>query len=230
MEQVWKQIQDQDERITEIFRREEIDDIETFMALNEQDFKRLSMTTKMIKLIIKIQEQHRANFEPEEWIEEEIVLNASRNGYFIPKTEHVNSTNPYIEIDLEQIVNIDTVFGKTNEGLAIMEVLKENSRPNEMIIKKITMLLCDCLRSLFGCRPSNFYKNQISTSLVRTYSNLATKTGDVPQALWFHPHARGTNRHAGRIHYHMEYLARKSGAGDCKGEKSIPWIQKNPAE
>lgn len=30
------------------------------------------------------------------------------------------------------------------------------------------------------------------------------------QALWFHPHARGTNKHAGRIFYHMEYLARKS--------------------
>lgn len=35
---------------------------------------------------------------------------------------------------------------------------------------------------------------------------------DIPlQALWFHAHARGTNRHAGRIHYRMEYLARQSG-------------------
>lgn len=31
------------------------------------------------------------------------------------------------------------------------------------------------------------------------------------QALWFHAHARGPNRHAGRIHYRMEYLARISG-------------------
>lgn len=29
--------------------------------------------------------------------------------------------------------------------------------------------------------------------------------------MWFHAHARGLNRHAGRIHYRMEYLARISG-------------------
>lgn len=28
--------------------------------------------------------------------------------------------------------------------------------------------------------------------------------------MWFHAHARGINRHAGRLHYRMEYLARKS--------------------
>lgn len=33
---------------------------------------------------------------------------------------------------------------------------------------------------------------------------------DVPQALWFHQHARGPHRHSGRLHYHLEYLIRKS--------------------
>ncbi|XP_065077146.1 uncharacterized protein LOC135700554 [Ochlerotatus camptorhynchus] len=98
----------------------------------------------------------------------------------------------------------------TENGLAIMEVLKEQTKPKETMIKQICNILCDCLKALYGCRPSNFYKNQIAVSLVRSYPTLAANSSDTPQALWFHPHARGTNRHAGRIHYRMEYLARTS--------------------
>lgn len=44
----------------------------------------------------------------------------------------------------------------------------------------------------------------------------------VSQALWFHAHARGLNRHAGRIHYRMEYLARKSGERVIKRRRIDP--------
>ena len=60
-------------------------------------------------------------------------------------------------------------------------------------------------------RPSAFHKNLLAQSLVRSYPALKSSNPDVPQALWFHPNARGKNHHSGRLHYHMEYLARKSG-------------------
>ncbi|XP_055542750.1 uncharacterized protein LOC129728338 [Wyeomyia smithii] len=44
-----------------------------------------------------------------------------------------------------------------------------------------------------------------------SYPTLASSSSDVPQALWFHANARGRHKHSGRLHYHMEYLARKSG-------------------
>ncbi|XP_055548227.1 uncharacterized protein LOC129731889 [Wyeomyia smithii] len=91
-----------------------------------------------------------------------------------------------------------------------METLKQGTRPTDALLKKITCVLCDCLHDLYGCRPSNYYKNQIALSLVKSYPILAAVGSDVPQALWFHAHARGINRHAGRIYYRMEYLARKS--------------------
>ncbi|XP_055550930.1 uncharacterized protein LOC129733254 isoform X2 [Wyeomyia smithii] len=107
-------------------------------------------------------------------------------------------------------INIDRVLERTEDGKSIMENLKANKQPAESITKKISYILCDCLKYIYGCRPSNFYKNQIALSLVRSYPISAAKGSDVPQALWFHAHARGVNRHAGRIHYRMEYLARKS--------------------
>ncbi|XP_062541854.1 uncharacterized protein LOC134209844 [Armigeres subalbatus] len=89
-----------------------------------------------------------------------------------------------------------------------MEILKEKTKPKEKIMKELVYILCDCLKAQYGYHPSNFYKNQIALSLVRSYPALAADSSDTPQALWFHPHARGTNRHAGRIHYRMEYLSR----------------------
>ncbi|XP_065081450.1 uncharacterized protein LOC135704016 [Ochlerotatus camptorhynchus] len=91
-----------------------------------------------------------------------------------------------------------------------MEALKETTKSNETIIRKVGNILCDCLKSLYGCRPCNFYKNQIAVLLVQSYPITAAESTETPQALWFHPHARGTNRHAGRIHYRMKYLSRKS--------------------
>lgn len=59
-------------------------------------------------------------------------------------------------------------------------------------------------------RPSAFQKNLVALSLVQTYPILRSSNGNVPQALWFHQHARGQHRHSGRLHYHLEYLVRKS--------------------
>ncbi|XP_062533549.1 uncharacterized protein LOC134202559 [Armigeres subalbatus] len=214
MEQVYQQLQEQDARLIEIFHREEIDNIETFMELNDLDYKRLNMTTKMIKVVTKIQEQQRVTEETEEWIEEETPAQPSQidhpRNINEPQIHVADPENLYAGINLEEIIDVNLIFERTANGIKVMEELNENPRPNDAIIKQVTKILCECLRSLFGWRPSNFYKNQISLSLVRTYPSLASKNEDVPQALWFHPHARGTNKHAGRIFYHMEYLARKS--------------------
>nr|XP_029728108.1 uncharacterized protein LOC115266270 [Aedes albopictus] len=75
----------------------------------------------------------------------------------------------------------------------------------------IKNVLCEFLQSVYGFRPSAFHKNLLAQSLVRSYPALMSSNPDVPQALWFHPNARGKNHHSGRLHYHMEYLARKSG-------------------
>ncbi|XP_065092129.1 uncharacterized protein LOC135712957 [Ochlerotatus camptorhynchus] len=211
MEAIMDQLQHQDKRIVDIFRKEEIDDIETFLSLDENDFTRLKMTTKMIKIVQKLQ-NHLQDCN-EEWIVEEVEISPTNtqtvNADDTP--QNVDPNDPYKGISLDNVIDIDTIFEKTNEGITIMEVLKEGLRPKESTFKKINDMLCDCLKSVYGCRPNRFYKDQIAISLVKSYPILAAKDAKVPQALWFHAHARGPNRHAGRIHYRMEYLARTSG-------------------
>ncbi|XP_062553703.1 uncharacterized protein LOC134218586 [Armigeres subalbatus] len=209
MEDVMQQLLDQDDRIVEIFRTEEIDNMDTFLSLNENDFLRLKMTTKMIKIIQKIQKEQN----PEEWIVEEVEVSPtkSRNDNIDDPAQKFDPDNPYKGISLDNVIDIDNIFARTTEGITIMELLKEGSRPRESIFKKINDILCDCLKSVYGCRPNRFYKDQIAISLVTSYPILAAKDTNVSQALWFHAHARGPNRHAGRIHYRMEYLARTSG-------------------
>ncbi|KXJ76534.1 hypothetical protein RP20_CCG009478 [Aedes albopictus] len=110
-----------------------------------------------------------------------------------------------------QIIDIDTIFTQTVSGNQIVEILKEETSPNDKLLNKINRQLCDFLTSNYGLHPSSFHKNLLAQSLVNSYPILASTTPDVPQALWFHPHGRGKYRHAGRIHYHMEYLSRRSG-------------------
>lgn len=64
---------------------------------------------------------------------------------------------------------------------------------------------------LINRRPSAYHKNILAQSLVKSYPAMSSSTPDVPQSLWFHPNGRGKHRHCGRLHYHMEYLARSSG-------------------
>ncbi|XP_065088056.1 uncharacterized protein LOC135709595 [Ochlerotatus camptorhynchus] len=92
-----------------------------------------------------------------------------------------------------------------------MEALKENRNLDDKMIKKITHLLCDFLTSIYGVRATTFHKNLLAKSLVQSYPMLASKVSDIPQALWFYVDGRGPGRHAGKIHYHLEYLAKQSG-------------------
>ncbi|KXJ71670.1 hypothetical protein RP20_CCG019960 [Aedes albopictus] len=90
-------------------------------------------------------------------------------------------------------------------------MLKEGQKADDKCMNAIKNILCEFLQSVYGLRPSAFHKNLLAQSLVRSYPALKSSNPDVPQALWFHPNARGKNHHSGRLHYHMEYLARKSG-------------------
>lgn len=51
---------------------EGIDDLETFMELNEQDFSRLQMKTKLIKCIQRIQREISSGLTVEEFIVERL--------------------------------------------------------------------------------------------------------------------------------------------------------------
>ncbi|XP_065072578.1 uncharacterized protein LOC135696960 [Ochlerotatus camptorhynchus] len=203
MDNFMDKLHGQDERIVSIFRKEEIDDLDTFLQLDDNDFTRLKLTTKMIKIIQRVQREY------DQAGHTTTSASCSTTTQLSSSATDPND-NPYQEINLDEIINIDRVFEKTEEGIAVMEALKETTKPNETIIRKVGNILCDCLKSLYGCRPCNFYKNQIAVSLVQSYPITAAESTETPQALWFHPHARGTNRHAGRIHYRMEYLSRKS--------------------
>lgn len=96
------------------------------------------------------------------------------------------------------------------DGRELIENLKENTKPNDKTIKRITHILCDFLKSNYGVRASTFYKNIVAKSLVKSYPILASTVSDVPHALWFYKNGRGDGKHAGKLHYHMEYLAKRA--------------------
>ncbi|XP_058817107.1 uncharacterized protein LOC131680409 [Topomyia yanbarensis] len=106
-------------------------------------------------------------------------------------------------------INVDLIFCQTSEGKKVMENLKEGKNCDDKMIKSITHLLCDFLKMAYGVRASTFHKNMLAKSLVTTYPKLASRVSNTPQALWFLINGRGEGRHAGKIHYHMEYLAKK---------------------
>lgn len=83
---------------------------------------------------------------------------------------------------------------------------------------------------LYNRHPTSYHKNLLAVSLVTSYPALASTTRDVPQALWFHPHGRGKHRHAGRIHYHMEYLSRKSDKRLINRPKAVQNLVEMPTE
>ncbi|XP_062550353.1 uncharacterized protein LOC134215118 [Armigeres subalbatus] len=109
------------------------------------------------------------------------------------------------------IIDVNVIFKRTPNGREVIELLKEGLKPNDSCMSAIKRILCDYLKSAFGLRPSAYHKNLLAKSLAHTYPALSSTTLDVPQALWFHPNGRGEHRHSGRLHYHMEYLARTSG-------------------
>ncbi|XP_062533415.1 uncharacterized protein LOC134202443 [Armigeres subalbatus] len=50
----------------------------------------------------------------------------------------------------------------------------------------------------------------LAKSLVQSYPVLASTVSIVPHALWFYLNGRGDGKHAGKIHYRMEYLAKRA--------------------
>lgn len=84
------------------------------MELNDLDYKRLNMTTKMIKVVTKIQEQQRVTEETEEWIEEETPAQPSQidhpRNINEPQIHVADPENLYAGINLEEVGNyIDNV-------------------------------------------------------------------------------------------------------------------------
>lgn len=76
--------------------------MQTFLALNERDFSRMSLTTKMIKIIEKLQTESRTEADDtlyEEFIEEE--ADATDENSQIEAV--IDPNNPYQGISLEQV-------------------------------------------------------------------------------------------------------------------------------
>ncbi|XP_065085959.1 uncharacterized protein LOC135707977 [Ochlerotatus camptorhynchus] len=229
-----------DSEIGELFHSEGIDYVDIFLELNDQDFVRLRLRTKTIKYIQRMQTEIRNAPVFEESVDDTMdATHASaqsddqtdNNQMEIVEdllssdeddTVDESAPNPYKGIRLEKKINIDRILKRTATGLQIMESLKQGNKPTDKLPTQIKQILCDYLRLNYGIRPSAFHKNLLAISLVDSYSILRSSTPDIPQALWFYPHARGKHRHTGRLHYHLEYLVRKSTDRKIIRSKTIP--------
>lgn len=76
---------------------EGIDDVETFLELNDQDFSRLRMKTKLIKTIQKLQNEYMNDPIIEELVEDPLDITED------PKSDEEPATNPYHGILLEKV-------------------------------------------------------------------------------------------------------------------------------
>ncbi|XP_065083261.1 uncharacterized protein LOC135705442 [Ochlerotatus camptorhynchus] len=228
MQEILRQIHGEGEAVSEklrqLFYDEEINEPELFMSLDDSDFIRLKLSTKLIKIILKIQKSTSTeHIIEEEYLEhtEEDTVNTTEepiesdsdgnNGDNAPQGSN-SETNPYTGITMEQDIDINIILERSAEGRALMQILQENKKPNDKTIKRITHLLCGFLKSNYGVRASTFYKNIVAKSLVQSYPILASSVSDVPHALWFYINGRGDGKHAGKIHYHLEYLAKRAEA------------------
>lgn len=201
MDQILETVKREDVRLYETFIKEEITDEETFLLLDNDDFKRLQLTTKMVKTIQKYQKLLTNDLEVEP------IDDAKDAEEHNVSTCSNRSSEP---IKLEKEINVALLFSQTENGRKIQEYLAEGTKPTEKIIKTINCILCDFLASNYGVRASTFYKEMLACSLVKTYPILGSTVTDIPHALWFHKNGRGEGRHAGKIHYRMELLAKKS--------------------
>ncbi|XP_053698336.1 uncharacterized protein LOC128745320 [Sabethes cyaneus] len=111
---------------------------------------------------------------------------------------------------MDKNINVNKIFGLTVEGIAIMEKLKHNTEITDKLLTKITHILCDCLFVVSGGRASTTHKDLLAKSLVETYPSLSSAASDNAQSLWFHKHGRGIGKHAGKLHYRLEFLSKKA--------------------
>nr|XP_029721951.1 uncharacterized protein LOC115263165 [Aedes albopictus] len=179
------------------------------MELDNNDFDRLKLRTKVIKLIQRLQKE-LYNDPIEERLEdttedqvEDVGTDEAENS--------LNGSSNYQGITLDSVIDINVIFRRAENGKTIIEQLKEGHKPDDVCMTEIKRILCDYLKAVYGLRPSAYHKNILAQSLVKSYPAMSSSTPDVPQSLWFHPNGRGKHRHCGRLHYHMEYLARSSG-------------------
>ncbi|XP_055539522.1 uncharacterized protein LOC129726566 isoform X2 [Wyeomyia smithii] len=86
-----------------ICRKEEIDDLDTFLSLRQSDYIRLNLTTKMIKLIEKLQVEYRCT---EESIDENLLESPSETALAVNVENHATdvNNNPYGELNFEQCI------------------------------------------------------------------------------------------------------------------------------
>lgn len=74
----------------------------TFLALNERDFTRMNLTTKMIKLIEKLQAEF--NDETADTVYEEIIEEGNDSSEEVYQVEAlIDPNNPYEGINLEKV-------------------------------------------------------------------------------------------------------------------------------
>ncbi|XP_058817741.1 uncharacterized protein LOC131681054 [Topomyia yanbarensis] len=179
---------------------EGFDDMQMFVELDNYDFMRLKLRTKVIKLIQRMQKEILDDTVIEETLEnesdepnnngEDDILNVDGEVVHEEALENNDRNNVYHGVVLETVININVIFQRTPNGKAVMEILKEGQNPNDICLTAIKRILCEYLKSMYGLRPSAFHKNLLAQSLVNTYPQLASSTPDVPQALWFHPNGR----------------------------------------
>lgn len=129
------------------------------MDLNDNDFTRLHLKTKIIKHIQRIQNEISQGPEIEEFVVEQLDEEEDNHEEEIADVAEYNSDeedtgateeNPYSGIRLEEIININRIFKRTVPGQNIMETLKQGLKPNDKVLTQIKNVLCDYLRSSYG--------------------------------------------------------------------------------
>ncbi|EAT33117.1 AAEL014625-PA [Aedes aegypti] len=149
------------EQLIPISVSEGIDDVQTFMDLNDNDFTRLHLKTKIIKHIQRIQNEISQGPEIEEFVVEQLDEEEDNHEEEIADVAEYNSDeedtgateeNPYSGIRLEEIININRIFKRTVPGQNIMETLKQGLKPNDKVLTQIKNVLCDYLRSSYGAK------------------------------------------------------------------------------
>ncbi|XP_055590855.1 uncharacterized protein LOC129742942 [Uranotaenia lowii] len=204
-------------RIKNVLHQEEISSQELFMSLDDADFKRLNLTTKLIKIIKQIQKHIDDNtIYVEEYIDDENVTSAEssiiRSNDDMKDSEIADnqSEQPDADRDTNQNeIDVDIIFSKTNKGRQLMELLKEATKPTDKLFTQTTHILCDYLKAVYGLRPSANHKDILAISLVKCYPILASRVNpDCLQSVFFHRNARANGGHAGKIQNRMETMAK----------------------
>lgn len=152
MEAVLERLKDKDVRIFNILDADECNDMETFLSLNNDDFVRLKLTTKMIRTIQELQKQCENELPVEEiFINEQVTPPAPTDPPAPSDKSGPTEENIYDGISLEKLIDVKDIFNKTSQGQAIIETLMDcDAHVNDRLITDITHTLCDYLVAVYG--------------------------------------------------------------------------------